>query len=156
MDIQEQGREQTLQHQRHKNPKGGFLNSVSTPMHWFRKLQSELHWSFLVAVLIVYGINQGLGMGLSRVTVQYYMKDDQKLEPSEAQFYFGIIQIPWIVKPLWGLLTDTISICGFRRRPYFLLSGENCSTRLSLAKVSRFSGFEIAMSSSSPTQSLGR
>ncbi|KAK4745989.1 hypothetical protein SAY87_012301 [Trapa incisa] len=132
MEIQE--REQILQHHRHKNPKGSFLGSVSTPMHWFRKLHSELHWSFLVAVLIVYGINQGLGMGLSRVSVQYYMKDDRKLEPSEAQVYFGIIQIPWIVKPLWGLLTDTIPICGFRRRPYFLLSG--CLTIVSMLLLS--------------------
>lgn len=128
MAVPEQEREQTLQHQRHNQPKWGFFGSVSTPLHWFRKLRLELHWSFLVAVLIVYGINQGLGMGITRVSVQYYMKDDQKLEPSEAQVYSGIIQIPWIVKPLWGLLTDTVPIFGFRRRPYFLLSGENCGT----------------------------
>ncbi|PKI65954.1 hypothetical protein CRG98_013620, partial [Punica granatum] len=123
MDEQERGRVETLQREKPRNSRWGSLSSVSTPIQWFRKLRSELHWSFLVAVVIVYGINQGLGMGLSRVSVQYYMKDEQKLEPSEAQVYSGIIQIPWIVKPLWGLLTDTLPIFGFRRRPYFLLSG---------------------------------
>ncbi|KAM3268917.1 putative folate-biopterin transporter 3 [Capsicum chacoense] len=51
------------------------------------------------------------------------MKDEQKLQPSEAQIYAGVIQIPWMVKPLWGLLTDTLPIIGYRRRPYFILAG---------------------------------
>ncbi|KAA8542015.1 hypothetical protein F0562_023167 [Nyssa sinensis] len=86
-------------------------------------LGDELHWSFVSSVVIVYGINQGLSMGLSRVSMQYYMKDEQKVQPSEAQVYFGIIQIPWIVKPLWGLLTDIVPIIGYRRRPYFVFAG---------------------------------
>ncbi|KAL3835456.1 hypothetical protein ACJIZ3_010192 [Penstemon smallii] len=62
-------------------------------------------------------------MGLSKVSTQYYMKDEQKLQPSEAQVYFGLIQIPWIIKPLWGLFTDTVPIAGHRRRPYFIFAG---------------------------------
>ncbi|CAL2233540.1 unnamed protein product [Prunus armeniaca] len=48
------------------------------------------------------------------------MKDVQKVQPSEAQFYQGIIYIPWIVKRIWGLLTDVVPIFGYRRRPYFI------------------------------------
>ncbi|KAF2301537.1 hypothetical protein GH714_025638 [Hevea brasiliensis] len=93
------------------------------PVHWFKMLGQELHWSFVVGVMIVYGISQGLGVGLSRVSTQYYMKDEQKVQPSEAQVYFGLLQIPWIIKPLWGLLTDTLPILGYRRRPYFVFAG---------------------------------
>ncbi|CAK9186851.1 unnamed protein product [Ilex paraguariensis] len=95
-----------------RQPKEGFWGFVLRPIYWFRMLSDELHWSFVLGVVIVYGINQGLSMGLSRISIQYYMKDDQKLRPSEAQVIGGIIQIPWIVKPLWGLLTDTIPIIG--------------------------------------------
>lgn len=87
-----------------------------------KMLSDELHWSFVSAVVIVFGINQGLSMGLSKISTQYYMKDDQKLQPSEAQVYFGILQLPWVVKPLWGLLTDTLPIFGYRRRPYFIIA----------------------------------
>ncbi|CAL8995918.1 unnamed protein product, partial [Prunus brigantina] len=80
----------------------------------------EMHWSFVWGVVVVYGISQGLGGALSRVGTEYYMKDVQKVQPSEAQFYQGIIYIPWIVKPLWGLLTDVVPIFGYRRRPYFI------------------------------------
>ncbi|KDP41941.1 hypothetical protein JCGZ_26959 [Jatropha curcas] len=86
-------------------------------------LIDELHWSFVLGVVIVYGISQGFGVGLSKVSTQYYMKDEQKVQPSEAQVYSGLLQFPWIVKPLWGLLTDTLPILGYRRRPYFVFAG---------------------------------
>ncbi|CAI0473925.1 unnamed protein product [Linum tenue] len=104
------------------------------PIHWFRMLGEELHWSLVMGVIVVYGISQGFGVGLVRVSTQYYMKDDQKLQPSEAQLFFGLLQLPWIVKPLWGLLTDTVPVLGYRRRPYFIFAG--CLTAMSMLVVS--------------------
>nr|XP_016495800.1 PREDICTED: probable folate-biopterin transporter 3 isoform X2 [Nicotiana tabacum] len=121
------GQEGTLlldgQLQREKKTKNRILGLILRPFYWLGKLSEELHWSFVSAVVIVYGINQGMSLGLSKISTQYYMKDEQKLQPSEAQIYFGIIQLPWVVKPLWGLLTDTLPILGYRRRPYFMLGG---------------------------------
>ncbi|KAL7596052.1 hypothetical protein Lser_V15G29984 [Lactuca serriola] len=57
----------------------------------------------------------GTSIGLYRVSIQYKMKDVQKLQPSEAQFYYGIMQIPWIIKPLWGLMTDIVPIFRLRK-----------------------------------------
>ncbi|KAK8641702.1 hypothetical protein V6N13_011080 [Hibiscus sabdariffa] len=110
-------------HVRRKNPKKGFLEMMLRPIRWLKMLSEELHWSFVLGVVIVYGISQGFGVGLSRVSTQYYMKDEQKLQPSQAQFLIGLIHFPWIVKPLWGLLTDVVPILGYRRRPYFIFAG---------------------------------
>ncbi|RVW58487.1 putative folate-biopterin transporter 3 [Vitis vinifera] len=117
---------ETLKHQeethKRKNPKVVFWNFIWRPVYWFRMLGDELHWSFVLSVVIVYGMNQGLSVGLSRVSTQYYMKDEQKVQPSEAQVFFGMIQLPWVIKPLWGLLTDILPIIGYRRRPYFIFA----------------------------------
>ncbi|CAL1385197.1 unnamed protein product [Linum trigynum] len=94
-----------------------------TPLYWFKMLAKETHWSFVYGVLVVYGISQGFGGAFSKVGTEYYMKDVQKVQPSESQIYQGLISIPWLVKPIWGLLTDVIPILGFRRRPYFILAG---------------------------------
>ncbi|KAK4414034.1 putative folate-biopterin transporter 3 [Sesamum alatum] len=112
-----------LQEKQEKSPKNGALGLIVSPFKWVKKLSDELHWSFVLGVVIVYGINQGLCLGLSKISTQDYMKDEQKLQPSEAQVYHGMIMIPWIVKPFWGLLTDTVPIAGRRRRPYFVLAG---------------------------------
>ncbi|XP_068651974.1 probable folate-biopterin transporter 2 [Aristolochia californica] len=93
------------------------------PINWFRKLAQEMHWSFVFGVVVVYGVSQGMGGGLSRVASDYYWKDVQKVQPSETQFYMGITSIPWIIKPLWGLLTDVVPVAGYKRRPYFALAG---------------------------------
>lgn len=96
---------------------------VYVPIRWFRMLAREMHWSFVFGVVVTYGISQGLGGALNKVGTQYYMKDVQKVQPSEAQVYSGITTIPWIVKPIWGILTDVIPILGYHRRPYFILAG---------------------------------
>ncbi|KAG8381939.1 hypothetical protein BUALT_Bualt05G0024800 [Buddleja alternifolia] len=109
--------------QENKEVKNGIFGCICTPFYWLRNLVKELHWSFVFGVMIVYGISQGLGGALARVGTQYYMKDVQKVQPSEAQVYSGITSIPWIVKPLWGLLTDVVPISGYHRRPYFVFAG---------------------------------
>ncbi|KAH0990321.1 hypothetical protein GBA52_001804 [Prunus armeniaca] len=66
--------------------------------------------------VVMLSARQSNGSKCSNIT----MKDVQKVQPSEAQFYQGIIYIPWIVKRIWGLLTDVVPIFGYRRRPYFI------------------------------------
>lgn len=128
MDQEEKFTLREKQAQKEKSPKNGVLAMILGPFDWLKKLSDELHWSFVLGVVIVYGINQGLCVGLIKVNTQYYMKDVQKLQPSEAQVYHGMIMMPWIVKPLWGLLTDTVPIAGRRRRPYFVFAGKNLFT----------------------------
>ncbi|XP_027332530.1 probable folate-biopterin transporter 2 [Abrus precatorius] len=104
-------------------PAKGVWDCFCIPIYWFSMLSREMHWSFVFGVVVVYGISQGLGGALAGVGTKYYMKDVQKVQPSEAQVYAGITSIPWIVKPLWGLLTDVLPVFGYRRRPYFIFAG---------------------------------
>jgi len=105
---------------------------VCGPVRWLKMLASKLHWSYVFAVVSICGINQGFGYSLGHVATDYYMKDVQKIQPSEYQALFVITRIPWIIKPLWGILTDILPIYGFHRRPYFILAG-----KISLETVSK-------------------
>ncbi|KAJ8775411.1 hypothetical protein K2173_023176 [Erythroxylum novogranatense] len=107
----------------HKAERRCSSHRLLAPIYWLNMLASETHWSYVLAVVIVYGISQGLGGALARVGTEYYMKDVQKVQPSESQIYQGIISIPWLVKPVWGLLTDVLPVLGYRRRPYFVFAG---------------------------------
>jgi hypothetical protein len=97
---------------------------VASPCGWLGRLSRELHWSFVLAVVAVYGACQGVGNAIGGVAAGYYWKDVQRVQPSAAQFYQGVTDAPWIVKPIWGLLTDVVPVVGFRRRPYFVLAGQ--------------------------------
>ena len=75
----------------------------------------------LFAILIVYFV-QGI-LGLSRLAVSFFLKDELGLSPAEVSALFGIVVLPWVIKPLFGFLSDGFPIFGYRRRPYLILSG---------------------------------
>ncbi|XP_004496712.1 folate-biopterin transporter 1, chloroplastic isoform X1 [Cicer arietinum] len=74
-----------------------------------------------VAVAMVYFV-QGV-LGLARLAVSFYLKDDLHLDPAEAAVISGVSAFPWLVKPLYGFISDSIPLFGYRRRSYLVLSG---------------------------------
>lgn len=75
----------------------------------------------LFAILTVYFV-QGI-LGLARLAVSFFLKDDLGLTPAEVAALTGISSLPWIIKPLFGFISDGLPILGYRRRPYLILSG---------------------------------
>ncbi|XP_014503714.1 probable folate-biopterin transporter 6 isoform X2 [Vigna radiata var. radiata] len=96
---------------------------LTQPIQWLQMLSSKLNPSFVIGVFLIYGLGQGLSGSLFKVVADYYWKDVQKLQPSTVQLFVGVYFIPWVLKPLWGLLTDAFPVRGYRRRPYFIISG---------------------------------
>lgn len=75
----------------------------------------------LLGILVVYFV-QGI-LGLARLAVSFFLKDELGLSPAEVSALFGIVALPWIVKPVFGFISDGLPILGYRRRPYLILSG---------------------------------
>jgi folate/biopterin transporter len=86
-----------------------------------RILQGQPLTSELVAILMVYFV-QGI-LGLARLAVSFFLKDDLGLTPAEVAALTGIAALPWTIKPLFGFISDGLPIGGYRRRPYLVLSG---------------------------------
>ncbi len=75
----------------------------------------------LLAILLVYLV-QGI-LGLSRLAISFFLKDDLGLTPAQVSALIGVAALPWMVKPLLGFMSDGLPIFGYRRRPYLVLSG---------------------------------
>lgn len=75
----------------------------------------------LLAILTVYFV-QGI-LGLARLAVSFFLKDDLGLTPAEVAALTGITALPWVVKPVFGFMSDGLPILGYRRRPYLIISG---------------------------------
>jgi folate/biopterin transporter len=77
--------------------------------------------SELVGILTVYFV-QGI-LGLARLAVSFFLKDDLGLSPAQVAALTGISAIPWVIKPVFGFISDGLPVFGYRRRPYLILSG---------------------------------
>ncbi|MCS7291707.1 MAG: folate/biopterin family MFS transporter [Gloeomargarita sp. SKYBB_i_bin120] len=75
----------------------------------------------LLAILLVYFV-QGV-IGLARLAVSFFLKDELGLTPATVAALTGIAALPWMVKPLLGLVADGLPLAGYRRRSYLMLSG---------------------------------
>ncbi|WP_299487484.1 folate/biopterin family MFS transporter [Acaryochloris sp. IP29b_bin.137] len=75
----------------------------------------------LLAILMVYFV-QGI-LGLARLAVSFFLKDDLGLTPAQVAAMMGIAALPWVIKPIFGFVSDSVPIFGYRRRSYLILSG---------------------------------
>ena len=66
---------------------------------------------------------QGLGQhgGLISQPLNYYLKEGAGLSPAETAEYISVLVLPWIIKPLYGLVSDYVPLFGYRRKAWLLL-----------------------------------
>ncbi|MEO1132609.1 MAG: folate/biopterin family MFS transporter [Cyanobacteria bacterium J06639_1] len=97
--------------------------------NWRDRLSPEL-----IAILAVYFVQGALG--IARLATSFFFKDALGLDPAEVAALTGLAVIPWTIKPLYGLISDSFPIAGYRRRPYLILSGvTGCAAWWSLATI---------------------
>jgi Na+/melibiose symporter-like transporter len=71
---------------------------------------------FLIA--ITFGLQ-----GIVEIATQFFFKNELQLQPAEFAQIQTLILSPWLVKPIYGLLSDMVPIFGYRRKYYIILSG---------------------------------
>ena len=72
------------------------------------------------AIAFLYFV-QGL-LGISKIAINFYYKDMLNLSPFELTTITSITAIPWIIKPLYGFISDTYPFFGYKRKSYLILS----------------------------------
>jgi folate/biopterin transporter len=70
---------------------------------------------------VVYFVQGALG--LSRLALSYFLKDDLGLTPGDLSFVTSTMMLPWMIKPIYGFVSDSIPLFGYRRRSYLAVSG---------------------------------
>lgn len=56
------------------------------------------------------------------VAFRYWLMDTVRVSPAQMDAISGVMSIPWCFKPLYGFISDSYPIHGFRRRPYMILT----------------------------------
>jgi MFS family permease len=81
-----------------------------------RGSMTHLLWFFA----LVY-VAEGSG-GLISQPLNYLLKQVNGWTPLQISAYVTILNLPWMIKPIYGLVSDLIPLFGYRRKSYLLLA----------------------------------
>jgi MFS family permease len=79
----------------------------------------RLLW-FFALVYIVEGLGQVVGLVYQPLT--YYLKAVHGWTPVQVTAFITLFNLPWVIKPLYGLISDFLPLFGYRRKSYLLLA----------------------------------
>ena len=75
---------------------------------------------FFALVYLVEGLCQ-IG-GLIAQPLNYYLKEAQGWTPVQITGFITLFNLPWIIKPIYGLISDFVPLFGYRRKSYLLIA----------------------------------
>src|SRR3954454_18037818 len=77
-------------------------------------------WFFAI-VYAVEGIGQAKA-GILGQPVTYFLKEVCHWDPVRISVSLAVLDLPWVIKPLWGAISDFVPLFGYRRRPYLVIA----------------------------------
>ncbi len=77
----------------------------------------------MVFFALVY-IVEGLGQtgGLIAQPLNYFLKQVYGWTPVQVTAYLTVLNLPWIIKPVYGIVSDFVPLFGYRRKAYLVLA----------------------------------
>jgi len=99
----------------------------------------------LALVFAVVYFAQGMWY-LPNLSITFFLKDTLNLSAAQTATFFSITVIPWLIKPLYGLISDFVPLFGRRRKSYFLLtSGIAATMGLILSMMGSYTYWAVAI-----------
>ena len=77
-------------------------------------------WFFAI-VYAVEGTCQAQS-GIISQPLSYWLKQEMHWDPVTISASLWVLDLPWIIKPLWGAISDFVPLFGYRRRSYLVLA----------------------------------
>ena len=75
---------------------------------------------FFALVYVVEGLGQIVGLIAQPLT--YYLKEVHGWTPVQVTAFITVFNIPWVIKPVYGLISDFVPLFGYRRKSYLVIA----------------------------------
>lgn len=104
---------------------------------------SKLMW-FFAFVYIAEGLAQT--SGILHQPLYYFLMDGLHWNTAQVTAYLGVLGLPWVIKPIYGLVSDCVPLFGYRRKSYlFLFNFAATIALLSLTTITEPSQIIVAL-----------
>ena len=87
---------------------------------------ASINQKYISQLVFLFGLvyfSQGFTgtQGIISQPLNYYFKDGLRLEADVVTEYLAILTIPWLIKPIYGLITDYFPFLGYRRKSWLMI-----------------------------------
>src|SRR6266581_5053895 len=73
---------------------------------------------FFALVYLTEGIGQTDGLVVQ--PLNYYLKQVYQWTPVQIAAFLTVFNLPWFIKPLYGIVSDFVPLLGYRRKTYLI------------------------------------
>ena len=94
------------------------------PAQLDERLSESRQISRLMLFFALVYIVEGLGQtgGLTAQPLNYFLKQVYGWSPVQVTAYLTVLNLPWIIKPVYGIVSDFVPLFGYRRKAYLILA----------------------------------
>ncbi|MGO9700703.1 MAG: MFS transporter [Xanthobacteraceae bacterium] len=75
---------------------------------------------FFALVYVVEGLGQIVGLISQPLT--FYLKQVHDWTPVQVTAFLTVFNLPWIIKPVYGIVSDFVPLFGYRRKSYLIIA----------------------------------
>ena len=75
---------------------------------------------FFAVVYVVEGFGQAGGLIFQ--PLNFFLKEAHGWTPVQVTAYLTVLNLPWIIKPVYGIVSDFVPLFGYRRKAYLVLA----------------------------------
>ncbi|KAF4694937.1 hypothetical protein FOZ60_006457 [Perkinsus olseni] len=106
--------------QQQQGPSGRRFGSGSVK-EWMQRLRADFGDKILIWICVSQHLAKGLVLYYMLSTMDYLLRSYWVSGP-RLQILTGVVFMPWVMKPIFGVLSDMCPIFGYHKQPYILLS----------------------------------
>ena len=100
------------------------MTEAPFPLATTQMLEKKSDISHLLVFFALVYVVEGLGqvVGLISQPLNYYLKEVHGWTPVQVTAFITIFNLPWIIKPVYGLVSDFVPLFGYRRKSYLIVA----------------------------------
>ena len=97
-------------------------NKIYDKKLFSESVNNKLNQNINKLSIILINFTSGLYI-FSGLSINYFLKEKINITPSQSSIINTLLIIPLIIQPIFGLITDFYSICGYKRKSYLIING---------------------------------
>lgn len=90
------------------------------PFAWLRMLKGVFGYKLLMMLFCSQHILKGFVMAYAATAADFLFRT-YELQGPQLQIYKAIMGLPWALKPIIGVVSDTLPIMGYKKAPYIMI-----------------------------------